>query len=118
MSYIGPPPGFRKYQAGLIGAPPGASSRSVSSSWYAPKAPPHSAHESCAADLVMEADRRGDGDRVQVRLGEHLADARERVRDAVALRGRLGSLEHGIAQRLNPDPVLEVVLGQVRQDAA
>ena len=44
MSYSGPPPGLRKYQAGSMGGSPGASSRSGSSlSWYVPKAQPHTA---------------------------------------------------------------------------
>ena len=45
-SYIGPPPGIRKYQLGSIGVPPGAALRASasSSSWKRPSDVPQTAH--------------------------------------------------------------------------
>jgi hypothetical protein len=68
--------------------------------------------------LEVQADGRSDSDGVDVRVGEHLLDARERTRDAVPRCGHLGALESGIAECCNRDTVFDVVMRQVGQDAA
>ena len=70
------------------------------------------------AVLEVEPDRRSDRDGIYVGVGEHPVDVRERARDVVAGGGRLGSVEDGIAQRVEPHSAFDVVLGQVGQDAA
>jgi hypothetical protein len=71
-----------------------------------------------AAVLVVETDGRGHRDGVDIRLGEHLVDAREHAWDAVARGGHFGAVEDRVAQRLDPDAIPDIVLGEVRQDAA
>ncbi len=70
------------------------------------------------AVLEVESDGRRHRDGIDLRLREHLFDAGERPGDAVTRRRRFRPLEDGIAQRPDPDAVLDVVLGQMGQDAA
>ena len=57
------------------------------------------------AVLEVEADRRGDRDRVDVVVGEELFDRGVHGRDAELGCRRLGALLHRVAERLNADPV-------------
>jgi hypothetical protein len=72
--------------------------------------------ERTAALLEMEADRRGDRDRVDLR--EQVVVVGKGVRDAELLRGACRAARNGVANRGDADAVLHVGLRQVRQQAA
>ena len=68
--------------------------------------------------LVVQPVGGSDADGVDLPVREHLVDARERVRDPVALGCCFGSFEDGVAESPDGDAIAHVVLGEVGQDAA
>ena len=68
--------------------------------------------------LEVEADRRGDADRVHLAVGEQLFDGEKRLWDVEDPRRPLGSAGHRVAHGGHPHAVVDVGLRQVGQDAA